>query len=144
MDHTNGRNEGLLESMNTSIDDILQSIVGNDEEDSRIISLNELFSESTDNDNDKNSHYFKRTNNSIQNSNSTINTTNSNQIDSPSYLEYSSQELTLDDIHRPYAVTNSNPIPISSIPPNLTHQTLPKILPSNQKPETVYVGKKSK
>ena len=140
MEHSNGIDGGLLENMNSPIDEILLSIVDNHEEDPRIISLNELFSESTDNCNDNNSHYFERTNDSIQNSNSTNNTANSNQTNSPSYLEYSSPELTLDNNHRPYSVTNSNPIPITSIPPNLTHQTLPKILPSDQKTQIVYEG----
>ena len=144
MNPSNDINGGLLENVNSPIDEILQSIFGNHEEDSRVISPNELFSDNTDNDNEDNSHYFKRTDNTIQSSNSNINSSNSNQISSPSYLEYSSPESTLHDNQQPVPYTNSIPMPITSIPPQLTHQTVPKILPSDPKTHTVYVGMKTK
>ena len=144
MDPSNGINGDLLENTNSPIDEILQSIFGNDEEDSRIISLNEFFSESTGNGNESNSHYIKRTSNSIQSSNPTVSTSNSNQISSPSYLEYSSRELTIDNNHQPDPFTNSISTPIASIPPHLTYQTLPEILFSDHKNQPGYVGMKRK
>ena len=144
MDFTHDINGGQLENINFPIDDILQSIVGNHEEDSRIISPNEIFRENTDNDNEVHSHYFKITDNAIKSSTSSINTSNSDQISSPSYLELSSPELTSDNNHPLDPFTNSIPIPIASIPPQLTHPTIPKILPSDHKTQTIYVGMKSK
>ena len=144
MDSTHGINGGQLENINLPIDEILQSIIGNHEEDSRIISPNEIFRENTDNDNEVHSHYFKITEDAIKSSNSSINTSNSDQMSSPSYIELSSPELTTDNNHPLDPITNSIPIPIASIPPQLTHPTIPKILPPDHKTPIVYVGMKSK
>ena len=137
-----GIDGGSLENINPPIDEILKSIFGNHEEDSRVISPDELFSENTNNDNEFNSHYFKTTNNSIQCNNSTIITNNSDQISSPSYLEYASPELMLDNDHQLDPISNSIPMPIAPIPQQLTHQTITNISPSDHRKQTVYVGMK--
>ena len=144
MDSSNCINGCQLENIDSPIDEILQSIFGEDEEDSKIIAPNELLSMSTDNGSEDNFHYFKKTNNSIQSSNSIMNTNPCYQISSPSYLEYSSPELTFDKNQQPDPSTNLIPIPIASIPPDLTHQTLPKMLPSDHTTQAVYIGIKRK